>query len=72
VAVNLIVLFVGVQTLALLIIALSLYNIWRNIEFKPNIFLPPEDASTDEKSGNWQKSEKKFRAKVYGDLSQSK
>ena len=71
-AINLIVLFTGIQTLALLIIALAIYSIWKNIEFKSNIFLPHEDVSTEDGSGNWQTSEKKFRAKVYEDLSQRK
>lgn len=63
-------LFQGIQTFALIVIALAAYNIWKKIEWEPEVTHPTREefvTNKEEKDlhAHWKAAEKKFRAKVY-------
>jgi len=65
---QIILIFQAIQAFSLMVIALGVYNIWRKIEWEPNISTPVrEDFEPDTQATKsaWKEPEKKFRAKVY-------
>lgn len=65
---QIILLFQALRAFSLMVIALSVYNIWKKMEWDPQIeypVKPKEEEKPKPQQAQWQTAEKKFRAKVY-------
>jgi hypothetical protein len=63
---QIILIFQAIQAFSLMVIALSTYNIWKKMEWEPQIEYPVKPREEEKpQQAQWQTAEKKFRAKVY-------